>query len=528
MKNFDFIIVGGGTAGCIIANRLSANPNYSVLLIEAGRNANHLFTKLPVGQSRIVANKNWDWRLPAQADSSCANREAIWPAGKCLGGGSSINGMVYVRGHRLDFDNWQALGNEGWSYADVLPYFKKIESFQELTSPYRGTTGLLKVREVIKPHALTRVFIEAAQELRIPFNPDYNGKEQEGVGICQTNQSKRWRQSTAEAYLKPAAKRKNLTIISEATVHKINFSAKTAQSVSVYLKGGLELFHATKEIILCAGTMNSAKLLLQSGVGPADELFSQCIHPLKGVGKNLQEHPNSWLSALVNLSTYNTDLHPWRGLKHLWQWLSQGGGALATPIAHALCFLKTRKDLYQPDIQIHFTPFSYELIKGKLSLSKQAAFVLTPNICRPKTRGFIKLQSVDPKHPPLISYQALANEQDVQTLLAGCQFARKLMQSKAFKPYVLSERFPGGNINSEQEWIDYLRNHSSLGYHPVGSCKMGNDESAVVDSSLRVHGLQRLRVADASIMPVITSGNTNAPTMMIAEKAADLILRACD
>lgn len=525
MNEFDFIIIGGGTAGCILANRLSQNPQYSVLLIEAGRDANHLMVKLPVGQSHVVGHKNWDWQYVSGKDSSCAERESLWPAAKCLGGGSSVNGMVYVRGNRLDFDNWRNLGNQGWSYQEVLPYFKKIETFQNIDSTFRGKNGPVNVREVINPHPLTGVFIAAAQELKIPFNPDYNGEEQEGVGICQTNQTKRWRHGSAHAYLKPVLTRKNLTVITKACVHKIHFEGKQARRVTVQRDDGLTVLLARKEIILCAGSLNSPKLLLQSGIGPAEELMTACIQSLAGVGKNLQEHPNTWVSSYVNIPTYNRDIHPFRGIRHLWQWLRYGGGALATPIAHAVCFLKTQRGLQQPDIQIHFTPFSYDLNKGKLSLTKKAAIVLTPNICCPKTRGVLKLQSLDPASPPLIQYHALGNDSDVQVLLAGCQIARKLLATKAFSSYVIKERFPGTSAQTEAEWIDYVRAHSSLGYHPVGTCKMGNDNMAVVDASLKVHGIKNLRVADASIMPVITSGNTNAPTMMIAEKAADMILK---
>lgn len=521
MKKFDFIIIGGGTAGCVLANRLSANSKYSVLLIEAGRNADSMMVKLPVGQSLIVGNKNWDWQFKAEPDSSCIGREFIWPAGKCLGGGSSINGMVYVRGHRLDYDNWASLGNKGWGYKDVLPYFKKIESYKNSSSPYRGVEGPLSVREVIKPHPLARTFIDAAQELNIQFNPDYNGEDQEGVGICQTNQTKRLRHSTAHAYLEEALNRKNLTVLTHASVHKINIEEKSAHSVTLLFEGALHTFCADKEVILCAGGINSPKLLLQSGIGPSRELFTPCIHELPGVGKNLQEHPNAWISGYVNVYTYNIDILPWRGIRHLWQWITKGGGALATPIAHAVCFVKTNAQLLQPDIQIHFTPFSYELVNGKLSLTKRPAVVLTPNICRPKTRGYIKLQSGNPAHAPLISYQALADDGDVQTLLGGCKIARKILNSKAFAPYLVSERFPGEQIDSDAQWIDYIRANSSLGYHPVGTCSMGS----VVDFELKVYGIRKLRIADASIMPTITSGNTNAPTIMIAEKAADLVLK---
>ncbi|STX51770.1 Alcohol dehydrogenase [acceptor] [Legionella busanensis] len=524
MKTFDYIIIGGGTAGCVLANRLSKNPNHSVLLLEAGHNSSHIFSQLPVGQAKVVGNPNWDWQFLAEPDLSCANRQMRWPAGKCLGGSSSINGMVYVRGHKLDYDHWHSLGNQGWAYEEVLPFFKKMELFAYGDLNYRGDCGPLKVREIIKPHPLTQVFIAAAQELKIPFNPDYNSREQEGVGICQTNQTKRIRHSTAAAYLKPARHRKNLIVLTKAFVHKIHLLNQRAYRVSVQLSHGLEDFFATKEIILCAGSIQSPKILLQSGIGSPEELHSSCIHALPGVGKNLQEHPNTWISAFVNTSTYNTDLHIWRATKHLRQWLIKGGGAIATPIAHAICFIKTALGIQQPDIQIHFTPFSYEFDNGKLSLTKRPAIVLTPNICRPVTRGSITLSSADPTSPPLINYQALAEEKDVETLVAGCRIARKIINTSAFKPYLVAERFPGKDVDDVQ-LIDYIRHHSSLGYHPAGTCKMGCDPMAVVDASLKIHGLMGLRVADASIMPVITSGNTNAPTIMIAEKAAYLILQ---
>jgi choline dehydrogenase len=522
---YDFIIIGGGTAGCVLANRLSENTQHKVLLIEAGKSSNKLFSLIPVGQSTIVGNKNWDWQYQALADSSCANREFTWPGGKCLGGSSAINGMVYVRGHRLDYDHWAELGNQGWDYQSLLPYFKKIEQFTEGSEEYRGREGLVNVRKVIKPHALTYAFLAAAQELNIPLNPDYNAYEQEGVSVCQTNQSKRLRQSTAFTYLKNARHRSNLTVLENAVVEKIHIVNAKAVSVAVIQDNQSHIFYADKEIILSAGSIGSPKILLQSGIGPHNELFTACIHDLKGVGKNLQEHPNAWISCYVNQSTYNTDLYPWRGVKHVWQWLKNGGGAIATPIAHALCFIKTHTDLAQPDIQIHFTPFSYELTRGKLSLTKKPAIVLTPNICRPKTRGFIKLKDADIHSQPMISYQALKEEKDIYTLLAGCQFVRKLLQTKAFSPYIVKERSPGKSISQEKDWIHYLRTHSSLGYHPVGTCKMGKDELAVVDHYLKVHGINGLRIADASIMPVITSGNTQVPVMMIAEKAADLILK---
>lgn len=530
-QNWDYIIVGGGSAGCVLANRLSADPTKRVLLLDAGRNDKHLFTRIPAGQMGAFPRPDMNWLYMSEPDPSRGNRIDIWPAGKIIGGSSAINGMMYVRGHKSDYDHWASLGNTGWSYEEVLPFFKSLENSEVGEDSVRGKGGPQSVSRVRIKSPLNEAFIEAAQEVGIPYNPDLNGDSQEGVGPCQASQKRGWRQSTARSFLKPALSRPNLQLELGAVVTRILLENGRAVGVSYQRDGVEHTARARSGVVLSAGAMVSPKLLMLSGIGAAQELLEHSIEPLHelpGVGKNLQEHPCVRMSFHVkNATTLTSDLNnPLRSLMHGLKYIFNGSGALATCIGHAHALAYTREGLEAPNAQIIFAPLSYDLTESGPKPYRKPAVGVGIGLCRIQSRGEIKLRSADPLAPPVIDYSLLDSEDDVAQLREAVRLTRKIFNSKKFSHYFVDERLPGEELESDEQIDDYIRETSGLMFHPCGSCKMGQDEMAVVDENLQVRGLKGLWVADASIFPTVPAGNINATCIMVGEKAASLIQQA--
>jgi choline dehydrogenase len=519
---YDYVIVGAGSAGCVLANRLSEDPSVRVLLLEAGGKDRSLKIKIPAAFAEQFHTK-LDWDFATEPEPHVDGRSLYMPRGKMLGGCSSMNAMVYVRGRPLDYDGWEAQGAPGWSYADVLPYFIKAEDNVRGASEFHGVGGPLRVSEQRSPRPIDRRMLAASEEAGIPRIADYNGPEQDGASMFQVTQKDGKRFSTADAYLRPALTRPNLEVRTKATVLGIEFEGKRAVGVRLRKgRSGVEVVRGAREVLLSAGAIGSPQLLLLSGIGPADELHAAGVevrHELPGVGRNLQDHPGVTMNWEV--SDQNT-LYGADKPRHLAEWLLRKSGKLSSNVAEVVAFTRTRGGLPAADIQFHMGPAYFE-DHGAEEYDGNC-IVLAPVLITPKARGQVWLRSSDPTAKPCIITNSLSEPEDIESLIAGMELAHEIAAREQLREVVIKELKPGPGVVDRGELEADLRQRLFLVYHPSGTARMSDThEQAVVDSQLRVHGIDGLRVVDASIMPTIVGGNTNAPTIMIAERAADLI-----
>jgi len=537
-RAFDYIVVGGGSSGAVLANRLSRL--FKVCLVEAGPDSKwNPLVQIPLAVGFLVSfNRTSNWCFETVPQPKLNGRSVFWPRGKMLGGSSSMNGMVYQRGHPQDYDDWEAAGNAGWGYKGMLPYFKNSECWEPgingSENYFHGIKGPMRISAIPSPNPLADIFVKAGQEVGLPYNSDFNGQSQEGVGLNLWTGKRGLRCSTAAGYLSSSIRqRDNLDIHTSTVATKVVVNSKQrAVGVEVApLNGGpASVLNAEKEVILCGGTLNSAQLLMLSGIGPSDHLSSvgvPCIRDLPGVGKNLQDHLNIAVSCTEASTTLSYGLSPWS--LHRWLLapfqLVNGKGMLTSTFAEGGGFAKTKSDEPIPDVQFHFYPSK---IERKMTLKSILGHGFSLQTChlRPRSRGHVRLRSANPRDSMFIDPAYLTEENDMLSLVDGVKLARKILATEAFKPIIGQEIKPGSNVVTDEELREFIRNNVTTIFHPCGTCKMGpsSDGMAVVDPSLRVYGIENLRVADCSIMPTVVGGNTNMPAVAIGEKAADLIV----
>ena len=525
---FDYIIVGAGSAGCVLANRLSADGKHSVLLLEAGPKDSNLWIHVPLGYGKLFKDKTVNWMYQTEPEPGLDGRTIFQPRGKVLGGSSSINGLLYVRGQHEDYDRWRQHGNSGWGYDDVLPYFKKAENQARGADDFHGVGGPLPVSDSRHGDPLSDAFIAAAAETGIPVNKDFNGASQEGAGWFQTTMRNGKRASTAVAYLRPAKGRKNLHVETSALAQRILFEGRRAVGLEYRKEGSLRTARARREILVSSGAYNSPQLLQLSGVGPAELLKKHGIDVVldaAGVGHDLQDHMQVRVVMRCSQPITLNDVvnHPLRRIMAGARYAAFREGPLTIAAGTSGAFFKTNPRLATPDIQIHFLPFSTDKMGEKL----HAFSGFTASVCqlRPESRGSLRIKSADPSVPPEIRINYLATETDRTANVEGLKILRKILHAPALRPFVVNEYDPGAKVVSDEDLLVYCRRRGSTIYHPTSTCRMGNDPLAVVDQRLKVRGIEGLRVVDGSIMPDLVSGNTNAPIVMIAEKASDMILQ---
>jgi len=534
LDQFDYIVVGAGSAGCVVASRLSAGGRHKVLLVEAGPWDHRFWIQVPIGYGKTFYDGRYNWKYQTEPDPGLAARPSYWPRGKVIGGSSSINAMVYVRGQAEDFDSWAAAGNPGWGWRDVLPVYRRMEDHALGENPYHGAGGPLHVTEISKAaHPLTSVFIKAGQEAGLAFNPDLNGATQEGVGYYQITTRHGFRLSSARAYLWPALWRPNLVVRTKALATRILFEGKRATGI-VYRYGDRTVeVRAQRGVILCGGAINSPQLLQLSGVGPAALLKSrgvEVVHESPAVGRNLQDHLCYDHVYRARKPSLNNDLYPWWGkVKAGLRYVLTRGGPLSLSVNQGGGFFRTKPELSRPDMQLYFSPLTYERtppgIRPLMHPDPFPGFTTSASPCRPTSRGHLAIRSADPQQAPEIVPNYLSTHEDVVELLAGARFLRRLAATPSLRGLIEAELKPGPATESDADLIADIRARSYSVFHPCGSCGMGPDPAkAVVDHRLKVHGLENLRVVDAAIFPTVTSGNINAPAIMVGEKGADLIL----
>ena len=527
-ETYDYIVAGAGSAGCVIANRLSADASKRVLLLEAGGKDWYPWIHIPVGYFKTLHNPLTDWSYKTEPDPGLNGRSIDWPRGKTLGGSSSINGLLYVRGQREDYDHWRQLGNAGWSYEDVLPYFKRSEDQQNGADEFHGVGGGLSVQNMRAKRDICEALIDAAGELGVPRNEDYNGASQEGAAYYQQTARNGFRCSTAVGFLNPVKNRPNLEIATHALVERLVVDGTRVTGIEISIKnvGRRYMLKPGGEIILSAGAIGSPQILQLSGIGPGELLQGLDIPVLKdmpGVGQNLQDHLQIRTVYEVNVPTLNEEINSFfRRMLIGMEYVFKRTGPMSMGASQVAIFARSREGLDTPDIQYHFQPLSAE--KPGIEMHPFPGVTLSVCQLRPESKGRIEITSPDPKAYPAIHPNYLSTPLDQQTAVDSLKFTRRLVETDALKPYIVREHLPGPEVKTDEQLLDSARNIAQTIYHPTSTCKMGSDPLAVVDERLRVHGFQGLRVADASIMPAIVSGNTNAPAIMIGEKAADMII----
>lgn len=529
---FDYVIVGAGSAGCVVANRLSAQPGVSVCILEAGPDDRGFVARnlvnAPAGTMGLIANPKFDWMHNFNGNEHTANRDIFCPRGKVVGGSSAINGTIYIRGNRRDYDAWAAAGNTGWAYDDLLPLFKRHENRVAGATPFHGTGGELNVTRLRSPHGVSRAFVAAALEAGHRPNDDFNADTQEGFGFFDVNQRNGERMSSARSFLHPAAQRPNLRIIPDALTRRVLTEGARATGVEAVIGGKTVRIHARREVVLSAGAVGSPQLLMLSGIGPAEHLKEHgiaLVQDLPGVGENLQDHQDVLIvheSGKSDLFGWSLRALPWMALAPF-DFLLRRRGPLTSNTVESGGFFKSSPDLQDPDLQLIIRPLLGNQPTRKIPVGH--GFSVHVSLLRPVSRGSLRLRSAQATDKPLMRPNFLSAREDVDRLMTGVRMVRQIVGTPAMSGYLKRELLPGGAVATDAELEDFVRKHVATTFHPAGTCKMGVDDMAVVGPDLKVRGIEGLRVADASIMPSIVSGNTNAPTIMIGEKCADMMLR---
>ena len=535
MERFDYVIVGAGSAGSVLANRLTESGRHTVLLLEAGPDDRNFWIRLPIGYGKSYYDPHVNWMYRSEPIPGLDNRTNYYPRGKLLGGSSSINAMVYSRGHPGDYDDWEAMGNPGWGWRDVLPVYRRMEDHALGSSEWHGAGGPLHITDIAKTaHPLCQAWLKAGEEAGLAFNPDLNGATIEGIGLYQLTTRNGFRESTARAYLDTARKRPNLEIATGALAEKILFEGRRASGVRYRRHGQSIDALAGREVIVAAGAINGPQLLQLSGIGPASLLRDrgvEIVQANENVGGHLQDHLCYDHIYRANRPTLNDQLLPWSGRVRVGlQYLLSRSGPLTLSVNQGGGFFRAKADSARPDMQLYFSPLSYErALPGVRAMMKPdpfPGFCTSISPCRPTSRGFVRIRSADPNDAPAIEPNMMATDDDVANLLAGAHFLRKLSATPTFRSVIDAELKPGPATQSDAELIADVRARAYSVFHPVGTCRMGPDaRDSVVDPTLKLHGVGGLRVIDASIFPTVTSGNTNAPAIMVGEKGAELVLR---